>query len=446
MKRSFMKYTLLNIISSIGLSVYILADTYFIAKGMGANGLAALNLALPVFNFMNGFGLMLGMGGGSRFSMLYCHTDRRETDGIFTNTIIAALSIAAVFELIGLFFSAPFTVMLGADENVFEMSHGYLKMILRFSPAFILNNVMICFMRNDSAPKLAMAGMLAGSLSNIILDYIFIFTMDMGMFGAALATCIAPFISMAVMSIHIITGWNAFQIRFIKPSWKTIKNILLLGSHAFVSEVSGGVVIIVFNFVIYRVLGNTGIAAYGVVANTAIVATAVFTGISSGVQPLMCKYHGQDNDEAVRYILHLALIMTGIIAAAAYSLVFITDHSIVSIFNDSRDAELQAVAEKGMRLYFTCMPFMGFNIVLAVYFTSHEYPGPSQMISLLRGTIFIIPLAFILSALFGINGVWLTVPAAELLTSLAALVLFQRFTDRQWMISRGYLLKSRKLT
>ena len=129
----------------------------------------------------------------------------------------------------------------------------------------------------------------------------------MGMGGAALATCISPFISMGVMSIHFITGWNAFRLRLMIPSLSSIREIISLGLHSFFSEVSGGVVIMIFNFVIYRISGNTGIAAYGVIANAAIVFTAIYAGIASGIQPLMCRYHGRSDNTAIKYILRLAL-------------------------------------------------------------------------------------------------------------------------------------------
>ena len=123
----FLKYVFFNILSTLGVSVYILADTYFISKGLGTDGLIALNLCLPVFNFINGFGLMLGMGGGSRFSMLYCRIERSETDKIYTNAFWTALAVSACFILTGVFFSARLTRMLGADDSVFELAHGYMK-------------------------------------------------------------------------------------------------------------------------------------------------------------------------------------------------------------------------------------------------------------------------------------------------------------------------------
>lgn len=423
-RNDFFRYILANVTSSVGVSIYILIDTFFISKGMGSEGLAALNLALPVFNFMNGFGLMLGMGGGSKFSMMYCRTEREETDRIFSNAFMTTLLIAAVFEISGIFFSRQITHLLGADAAVFKMSHSYLHRILLFSPAFLFNNLLACFMRNDCAPKLAMLGMLSGSLVNVVLDYIFIFRMDMGMDGAALATCIAPFVSMGIMSIHILTGWNAFSLRISCPSPKLIREIVSLGLHSFFTEISGGVVILVFNFVIYRLLGNTGIAAYGVIANIGIVFTAIYVGISSGVQPLMCRYHGRKNDVAIRYLLKLSVVTALIFSAAAYALLFIQASPVVRLFNSSSDKTLQSIAEHGLRLYFLFMPFMGINTILSVYFSSNEKPHTAQMISLLRGTLLVIPLAFLSYCLGSINCIWLTIPISELITAAAGGAIF----------------------
>ncbi|HRU98173.1 MAG TPA: MATE family efflux transporter [Ruminococcus sp.] len=431
-RRDFFRYILANVISSLGVSVYILIDTFFISRGMGTRGLTALNLSLPVFNFMNGFGLMLGIGGGSKFSMLYCRTERKETDAVYTNSVAAMLVVAALFEVLGIFFSKTVTHLLGADEMVFEMSHSYIKTVLLFSPAFLMNNIMACFMRNDSAPRLAMLGMLSGSFANIILDYVFIFKLDMGMGGAALATCISPFISMGIMSIHFITGWNAFSLRLIVPSLKSIREIVSLGLHSFLSEVSGGVVIMLFNFVIYRISGNTGIAAYGVVANAAIVFTAIYTGIASGIQPLMCRYHGRSDASAVKYVLRLALWTSLIFSVFAYVAVFFGTPYIVTVFNSRGSSVLRKIAETGLREYFLFMPFMGTNTIISVYFTSKEMPKQAQLISLLRGTFLVIPIAFLAYMLRSMTGVWLTVPVSELITTLIGMTILLMTLRRSW--------------
>ena len=422
-RESFFRYVFFNIMSTLGVSFYILIDTFFISKGMGTDGLTALNLCLPVFNFLNGFGLMFGMGGGSRFSMLYCHTDRKETDKVFSDAFFASLAVGAVFEIAGIFFSEQAAVLLGADDAVFDMVHCYLKMILLFSPAFILNNLFICFMRNDLAPKLAMTAVLGGSFANIMLDYLFIFKLDMGMKGAALATCFSPIISMFIMSAHFISGWNAFNLRMVRPSADNIKKIVSLGLHSFLTEVSGGIVIMVFNFAIYRLMGNTGIAAYGVIANLAIVFTAVFTGLSSGVQPLMCRVHGRQDEDALKYLLKLSVITALVMSFAAYAMVFLKTDGLVDIFNSGGSVKLKRIAEKGMRLYFVFMPFMGINSIISVYFTSLEKPFLSQLISLLRGTVIVIPLTFLFCILRSVNGIWLTISMAEFLTTIVAAIL-----------------------
>ncbi|WP_294412525.1 MATE family efflux transporter [uncultured Ruminococcus sp.] len=431
-RHDFFRYILANVISSLGVSVYILIDTFFISRGMGSEGLTALNLSLPVFNFINGFGLMFGIGGGSKFSMLYCRTERKETDAIYTNAFAAMLAIAALFEILGTFFSKQVTHLLGADASIFDMSQSYIKTILLFSPAFLMNNLMACFMRNDSAPRLTMLGMLTGCFVNVILDYVFIFRFDMGMRGAALATCISPFISMGVMSIHFITGWNAFSLRFIVPSLSTIKEIVSLGLHSFFSEVSGGIVIMIFNFVIYRISGNTGIAAYGVITNIAIIFTAIYAGIASGIQPLMCRYHGRSDTSAIRYVLRLALRTAVIFSVFAYTAVFFGTSYIVGVFNSSGSSMLKSIAETGLREYFLFMPFMGANTILSVYFTSKEMPKQAQLISLMRGTILIIPFAFIAYILRSMTGVWLTVPIAEMITAFVGMSILLIHNRKTW--------------
>lgn len=420
LRDDFFRYTFFNILSTLGVSVYILIDTFFISLGLGANGLTALNLCLPVFNFINGFGLMLGMGGGSRFSMLYCRTERAETDKIFTNAFYTALAVSAGFMLLGACCSEQLTVLLGADSTVFAEAHSYLRTVLLFAPAFVLNNLLVCFVRNDGAPRLATAGVLGSSFANIVLDYLFIFELEMGMQGAALATCLSPLISMAIMSAHFVTGWNAFRLRLLHPSKAIIRNILSLGMHAFVTESSAGIIIIVFNFVIYRLCGNTGIAAYGVVANLAIVFNAVFTGLSGGVQPLLCKYHGKRCDAACEYLLRLSVRTTTVLAVIAYAWIYLHTGGFVSAFNGQADAALAEIAERGLRLYFLFMPFAGVNSVFSVYFTSCEKPHPSQVISLLRGALLVVPLAFVFYLTHSLDGIWLTIPIAECAAALTA--------------------------
>ena len=204
--REFARYASLNVLGMLALSCYILADTFFVSLGLGAEGLAALNLAIPVYSFIHGSGLMAGMGGGTRYSILKSQGNHREADRVFTHGLYLAAGLAALFVAVGLLFPGDIARLFGGTGAVFSMAKTYLRVILLFAPAFLLNNLLLCFVRNDGAPQLSMAAMIGGSLSNVVLDWVFIFPGNMGIFGAAFATGLAPIISMGILSPHFLRG------------------------------------------------------------------------------------------------------------------------------------------------------------------------------------------------------------------------------------------------
>ena len=418
----FARYALINVIAMIGLSCYILADTFFISKGLGANGLTALNLAIPVYSFISGTGLMLGMGGATKYTIFNAQKERALSHKIFTTTIFIAIIISIIYVFIGILFSEIITKILGANKEVFEMTNTYLKVALLFSPAFIINNVLICFIRNDNHPSLAMVASLTGSFSNIILDYIFIFPLNMGMFGAVFATGLAPVISMLVMLPHLIRGKQGFRLSLSLPDKTMLRNIFQLGFPSLVVEISTGIVIIVFNRIILGIAGNEGVAAYGVVANISIVVIAVFTGMAQGMQPITSKAYGSGNMQMAKHILKIALSGAMIMAVAIYGILFVFADPVTSIFNSQGNPILQEIAALGLKLYFIGMIFAGGNVVMSMFFTSIEKVIPAHTITLSRGIIVIIPIAFILSKMFGLIGTWLAFPVTEMTVFLIGIL------------------------
>ena len=192
MKRSFFQYVSLNVLGALGLSGYILADTLFVAHRLGTDGLAALNLAISVFGLINGLGLMLGIGGATRYAICRTQGDGVRADRAFSRALACGGALGGLLALAGLLWAVPLARLLGAEGTILPMCSVYLRTVLLFAPCFLLNHILTAFVRNDGNPKLAMAAMLLGSLSNIVLDYVFLYPMDMGIFGAALATGIAP--------------------------------------------------------------------------------------------------------------------------------------------------------------------------------------------------------------------------------------------------------------
>ena len=308
-QKRFIKYVSLNIFGMIGLSCYILADTFFVAKGIGADGLAALNIALPIYNVVNGIGLMLGMGGATRFAILKGEGQTEHAGGIFTQTLYAVFLCSIVFLLVDGFFSSQIATWMGANGEIYDMTLIYLQVVLAFSPAFLLNNVLNCFVRNDGNPNLAMAAMLFGSLGNIVLDYLFIFPLQMGMLGAVLATGMAPLMGILLLSTHFIRHKSTFKIKKQRPVIMDMLRNARLGIASLITELSSGTVILIFNILILGISGNMGVAAYGVIANIALVVLAIFTGVAHGIQPIISDHFGRGESQAVNRVYRYALCL-----------------------------------------------------------------------------------------------------------------------------------------
>lgn len=441
--QDFARYTSLNVLGMIGLSCYILADTYFVAKGLGSNGLTALNLAIPIYSFIHGVGLMIGMGSGIKYSIQKMQDKSDAVNQTFVHAVILAAAFALCFFLLGFFCSDTIVRALGADENVYDMARTYLQVILLFSPAFLMNNVLICFVRNDGAPQLSMAAMLGGSLSNILLDWIFIFPLKMGILGAVFATGLAPVISMLILSVHFIKKRNGFHFKKCVPDGRLARNILSGGVPSLVTEVSSGIVMIVFNSIILSLQGNVGVAAYSIVANISLVVIAIYTGMAQGIQPIISYNHGVGNRKNIQSIFRYALVTMVIFSAAIYIFVFCFAPQIVNAFNSEGDMLLRQIAVDGLRLYFIACPFVGFNIILAVYFSSSEHAGPAHIISLLRGFVIIIPMAFILSGAAGLLGIWCTFPVTELLAACIGMMFYLKIRN---VLRRGSYTSGRTRT
>ena len=429
--KEYVKYVVLNVLGMIGLSCYILADTFFVSKGLGSNGLTALNLAIPIYNFIHGTGLMLGMGGATRYSMARSQGAQEQGNQVFSHTFIMTVGFAILFFCVGLFGSEQLTRILGADEAVFSMCKIYLQVMLLFSPAFLMNDLLICFVRNDGAPQLSMTAMLAGSFSNIILDYVFIFIFRLGIFGAVFATGFAPIISMAIMSRHLRKRQNKFH--FVRSGKLTqwIRPVFVTGAPSLVSEVSSGIVMLIYNMILLQIRGNIGVAAYGVIANLSLVVIAIYTGIAQGIQPLVSRHFGTGKKIPLRNIYRYAVWTIVILSAIIFGGMFLGAEGITAIFNSEGSKEMQVVAVDGIRLYFIACGFAGYNIVLSIHFAATDRAQAANVVSVLRGFLLIIPVTFLMTAIWGIKGLWLAFPVTEAMVTLIGLIMWRRLERSQ---------------
>ena len=418
--REFGHYAAMNILGMIGISCYILADTFFVAQGTGSLGLAALNIAIPGYNLMNGIGLMIGVGAATQYTIARAQNDRKKADSVFTHASALGLLLALVFMLCGVFFAQPIARLLGADAQTLGMTTTYLRLLWCFAPFFIMNNVLLAFTRNDGAPTIAMCGMIAGSLFNIVFDYVFIFPCGLGMFGAALATGISPIVSILVLTAHLRKPERGFHAVRTHLYASRMPALCAPGLSSLIGEIASGVVLL-------RLSDNTGVAAYGVVANLALVGIAIFTGLCTGMQPLVSRSSGRNDREQLKKLFRWGTVTALAIAAVLYAAVFVFAEPLTAAFNSEHDPQLAEYAIGGLRIYFAGFLCAGFNMVTAAFFSASDKTMQGFIISLLRGVIVVPPVLFPLAWALGVNGVWMTFPVVELVTAVVALVWARKY-------------------
>ena len=427
--KQFFKYVSQNIFGLLGTSCYILADTYFIAQAAGTDGVTLLNLCLPIYNLIFAFGSMIGLGAATRYAILRAQGDAR-AQRYFSNAIFCVCILAVPFMLVGIFSPDGLLRLMGGDADIVALGMNYARIFLMFTPFFMCNYVVASFVRNDGDPSLAMVATLSGSLFNVVFDYIFIFPMGLGLPGAALATAISPILSIAVCSAHFIKKSNTITFVRKAPSVRLLAQSCQLGISGFVGELSSGVTTTVFNFLLLRLAGNVAVAAYGVVANFALVATAIFNGVAQGAQPLVSQCYGKNEMAGARKLLLLGCGTALGLAALLYGVVFGYTDALTALFNSENSALMAEFAHSGMRIYFVGYFFAGCNIVAAGYLGAVNRPAEASITSLCRGMVAIVVCSLVLSALFGMNGVWAAFPVSEAITLALTVFLLKRKAGR----------------
>ena len=427
-RKQFIRYVSQNMLGMLGMSLYILADTFFISKAVGADGITALNLVLPLYNLIFAIGAMIGVGSAIRFAVER-NKGMREAEGYFFHALAWALIISLLFVLAGALFPGKVIQFLGGDEQIVATGFAYTRIFLMFAPFFMWNHIVGAFVRNDGDPSIAMFATLGSNLFNIVFDYVLMFPLGLSMPGAALATALSPVVGIFICTRHFRSERNTIQWKPVMLSFRKLVFSCQVGVSAFVGELSSGVITVAFNTIILGLSGNVGVAAYGVVANFSLVAVALFNGIAQGSQPLLSRFYGQGEQAGLRTVIGLALktaLLTAVLLLAAIQL---WAKPMAGIFNREHDAMLATLAEQGLRLYFTGFLFAGLNIVGTNILSAVESVQWAFAASVSRGFIAILVFAFLLSAVFGMNGVWLAFPCAELATVLLTLTGIRKTID-----------------
>lgn len=414
-KKLFFKYLLPSISATLVTSIYVLADTIMIGKGISASALAALNLILPVFTLLFGTGLLLGVGGAILMSVANGAGNKKLANTYFTNSVVSGAVIAILYTILGRTFLEKIGYLLGCTESNIGLFTSYGVYLVSFAPVFIFSSLLQAFVRNDGAPKTSMIAVISGGVTNIVLDYIFIFNMDMGMAGGAIATVLGSTVTCLILLTHFLSKRNTMKLVRGALSFQLIKKIIHSGFPSFLVEMASGLVTLLFNLQLLRYLGELGVTVYSVIANVAIVAMSLFNGVSQGAQPIMAANFGAKQLDRVIIVRRLGGKVVFAIGVILFVTGFCFPQFLVNIFVDATP-EIMSLATIAIKIHFVAFLMMCLNVFYTTYFQSILKPKCSMLICLLRGIIICSVLIYILPIAFGIIGIWGVIPLTELIT------------------------------
>lgn len=421
----YLKYLIPTLLGMLSNSIYCIVDIYFVSAGSGSQGLAAMNICMPVFTILSCVGLLFGVGGATIMSISQGSGDMNTRNKAFSVSVFMMLIVGLMFSVFGVLFRKEFAYLLGSDDQLLPLVLEYLTPVMCSALPFVLMYSLSVLLRADNNPKLAMAALMVGNISNIILDYVFVSVFHMGIFGASVATSIAPVLSLIAASFHFILRKNTvhFKLRSFDP--KVIGRILSVGIGSGIMELSAGAIIFMFNSAILNLGGEVYLAAYAVITNIAYVFKGLLNGFAQAAQPLISTNFGSGIIKRCSKSLRVCLIYSSVFCIVCYGIITVVPGFIVSFFSNA-DTNMEAIASKGMIMYFSSLLFTGINTMLMYFFQSIEQGRKSLVLAVCKGFLFVTLGLWILTSLMGVEGVWYAVLFGEVLTFVIALPMVLR--------------------
>lgn len=415
----FFRYLIPAILGTMVTSIYILADTIIIGKGIGIDAMAALNIVLPLFNIFFGNGLLFGVGGSVLMAIARGRGDVKTGECYFTVALILNIITCIFYTIFLWIFMEPIAKFLGATEVTMPYVMNYAPYVIAGLSVFAFSTFLQTFVRNDGAPKLAMTAVVTGGISNVFLDLLFVYPLDMGMAGASIASVIGSGITVCILLCHFCSKSNGLKLSLQGFSFSYVKDIFASGFTSFLVDITSGIVMFVFNIEILKAVGDVGVSMYGVICNTAIIVICLCNGINQAAQPIISTNHGAGLPNRIIAVRSLGIKTAFAICSVATIIGLAVPNLFTYIFLNPNE-EILAMSPTAIRTYFIGFFVTGINMFIVGYFQSIVKPGISLLLCLLRGCVLSILFVKILSPLFGIVGIWASVPLAELVTLLIA--------------------------
>lgn len=424
----FTKLLVPTIMGMAASALFTVVDGIFVGNGIGSDAMAAVNISAPIFMIITGVGLMFGMGGGILTSINLSQGKKKVANINFTQSVIALVFISLVMTLLLTIFPHKIATLFGSDEYLMDMVVEYLFWFSISLPFTVLVVALPFFIRLTN-PKISMWAMLAATVVNIILDYLFIFIFKWGLFGAAIATDIGEFVGAAIMIIYLFRHSIAIRFVWLKLSVKslllTLRNVgymIKLGFSVFLSEITISVMIISGNYVFMDYMGADGVAAYSVICYLFPIIFMVFNATVQSAQPIISYNYGCGQMKRSDNALRLSMLFTLVFAFSIMLLFICFTRSIVTLFIPDTASAAWGYAVAGLPLFATDYLFFGINIIIIGYYTSIERLRRAISLTVLRG---ILPVVFFftLPLLLDVNGIWLAVAAGDITTTVVIVIL-----------------------
>ncbi|HOO75887.1 MAG TPA: MATE family efflux transporter [Tepiditoga sp.] len=410
-------------------ALYNFVDTIFIGRGVGTLGIAAISIAFPFQMIIMAISQMIGIGGGSIISRRIGEKNIASAEKVMGNIFSTVILFGILFAVLGNIFMDNLLILFGSTPEIFQYAKDYLSIIVYsnifFGFAMASNNVI----RAQGHAKIAMISMLISGISNIFLDPVFIFDkidlklftipgLNLGIAGAAYATVLSQVIGVIYITAFILSGKSflKFHIKNLKPDFKVIKETFAIGSAAFVRQVSGSVLTIILNNLLKNYGDSSSIAIYGVINRLTMFALMPLFGISQGFLPIAGFNYGAKRYNMVKKSLFITGITASVFSTVGFVLLEIFPKQLISIF--SPDTQLINDGSVAVRIVVAVLFLVGFQVVGSSLFQAIGKAAPSLLLSMSRQILFLIPLLFIFSGLFGLIGIWIAFPIADFLSSL----------------------------
>ncbi len=422
--KKLIKFTLPTIVMMIFTSIYGVVDGLFISNFVGNSAFAAINLIMPAIMIIGTIGFMIGTGGSALVSKTLGEGDTKKANKYFSMLIYLEIILGIVFTIIALIFIEPIAILLKATDNMMNDCLTYGRILLIGMTAFILQNSFQSFMVAAEKPQFGLIISVLSGLTNIILDFLFIYIFKWKVAGAAIATITSQFVGAIIPLIYFIRKNNTLlKLGKTKFELSPIINTCINGSSEMVTNLSMSLVNILFNMQLMKFAGENGVSAYGIIMYVGFLFVGTYVGYSVGSAPIISYHYGANNKEELKSILKKSLKFLSVVAIIMTILAEIFAKLLASIFV-SYNKELLELTINALRLYSLSYIISWFNIFASSFFTALNDGKVSALISFVRTLLFQVISILILPLILKINGIWLSVVFAEILSLIVSVICF----------------------